>query len=159
MQTIPPKLFETLKKLSKKSSNYDIGLTNIELVNHKDISAYQAGYSTDAITKLKIKEWSSNWIVIGSANSDPLIFDTQEENIKFDWHGKGSWQPKVIFENYDQMLDCFEALCSVYTKNKPDFFDNDFNVKQKYNLLFKDIISRMLPAEHAKNLIAALEIR
>jgi hypothetical protein len=64
---------------------------------------YQSGYRYNTLTEEPDPEWRKDWLVIADRGGDPFIFSRSTEEILFDYHGEGNWDPVDVFPDVETM--------------------------------------------------------
>jgi hypothetical protein len=101
-----------------------IGLTTIYIFSEDKINENQIGYSVDSEDQSLVGEsngdWKKNWLVIGceSLCGDPLFIDIETENFPVftAMHGVGSWDGKLIADNFKSFIKSLEIAAKCNTK-------------------------------------------
>lgn len=93
--------------IEKKIFNY-----GLHLYGAKDLIEGQNGYSYNPVTKTKIEEWPSNFLVIGDDGADPYCIETgrsadQEVRVYTCEHGLGTWDFELFADSF---LDFLKGL-------------------------------------------------
>jgi hypothetical protein len=59
--------------------------------------------------------WNQNWVILCSANADPIIGDISQDGIPVlqAWHGAGIWSPEPLFDNVSDLIK------QIRTEQKP----------------------------------------
>jgi hypothetical protein len=156
---IPKELKNFLSQKILVSGQIDIGFELFEFPDVENLIEIQKGYRWHGITNEREKTWEGNWIVIGTSNADPLIYNTNNNIILFDRHGAGSWNPVFLFSNLEEMLNCFIKISDIVKKAGNSLRDNDFNIRSKYVQTIKNIILKVIGLEQGEKIIEILEIR
>jgi hypothetical protein len=60
---------------------------------------HQVGYRVNGRTGKRIEQWPNSWVVVADQGADPFIYDRESGNILHDYHGLGSWEPSLLFDN------------------------------------------------------------
>lgn len=63
---------------------------------------------SDAVAK---GQWQPHWVVLHTADGDPLIGDISKPEVPvlWDWHGSGRWSPQQLFPNLRMLMERIEV--------------------------------------------------
>jgi len=156
---IPKELERFLRQKIPSSGQIDFGFEIFEFPNIENLIEYQKGYRWHGITNEREKGWKENWIVFGSSNADPLIYNTDNKEVLFDRHGAGSWNPVFLFSNLEEMFNCFIKLSDIVKKAGNSLRDKDFNIRSKYVQIIKKTILNDVGLEQGNKIIEIFEIK
>jgi len=115
------KYIEKLKVIS--FNEITIGFTTIYVFSEDKINENQIGYSVNLEGQSLVGEadgdWKKNWLVIGyeSLCGDPLFTDIETENFPVFTaiHGVGSWDKKIIADNFVSFIKSLEIAAKCKT--------------------------------------------
>lgn len=92
-----------------------------------DLWQYQAGYRWNAVDGEPIVGWDDDWLIIADHGADPFIFSRKNEDVMFDHHGEGEWNPEPLFKSVAQMFVTLSAISELcwetwdrYEEYEPD---------------------------------------
>ena len=71
---------------------------------------FQAGYRFHPTSRQRFEDWSDDWLVIADQGADPFIFSRASEEIFYDWHGQGVWNPAPLCRDLATMISSFAIL-------------------------------------------------
>jgi len=79
-------------------------IEELNLYSSTELKDGQLGYAIDSHSNEMISNWNKNWLVIGSASSDPIIYDIETKKIYSSVHGVGEWNLILISNNFTEFL-------------------------------------------------------
>lgn len=105
--------------------NIPLTSNDLLLYDPKKLIDYQFGYRWHAISKERLDEWPSGWLVIGDIGADPLIAHTDKVGtpISGALHGIGEWIPRLIAPNLAAFLQSMAVLVDTF---------NNFPIDERY---------------------------
>ena len=156
---IPSELATFLNQEIPFSRQIDIGFELFEFPSVDQLVDFQIGYRWHGLTQERAVDWNGAWIVFGSSNADPLIFDSVNGEVLFARHGAGSWSPVVLFSDLDEMTKCFHRISDVVQAADQNLHDNDLNIRPEYVHDIKQAVIDSVGQEQAERIIEALEIK
>ncbi len=155
---IPKELENFLENNLSDLRQIDIGFEIFEFPENVKLIEFQEGYRINGVTKEREKLWHENWLVIGSSNADPLIYNADNGNVMFDRHGSGNWNPVTLFSNIDEMYKCLLALSKIVSEADEDLYDDDFNIQPKNIETMKGTILDVMGEKQGAKIIESFEI-
>lgn len=76
----------------------------LNLYNSTELKDGQLGYAIDSHSGETISNWNKNWLVIGIASFDPIIYDIETKKIYSSVHGVGEWNLILISNSFSEFL-------------------------------------------------------
>ncbi len=135
---------DKIKTFLKSAKDISFGYSDINFLNHKQISEEQVGYSFDTNGKSLVNgndgDWQEEWLVIASDGlGDPVMVDTNSPNLVVltASHGEGTWEPFIIADTLDNFIDIINML-TVVSKNRTspvELEKNPISAKERQRIL------------------------
>ena len=107
----------------------------------------QNGYRFHGLTNERIEDWKDEWLVIADQGADPLIYSINTENILFDYHGQGKWEPGELFSDLPTMVNSLLILGEIVVNTGEDFTDKNGYIKQSFIVSAKENLRHILKLE------------
>ncbi|MCU0676646.1 MAG: ribosomal protein L7/L12 [Myxococcota bacterium] len=102
----------------------------------KELWDRQAGYrwavSPRGARRVHEEEWNDDWLVVGGAGADPFIVSRSTGQVYFAMHGAGSWEPRELFDDLEQMAATLTTVGALCASAGHDFTDEDGFVRSRW---------------------------
>lgn len=123
-----------------------------------EIRARQKGYF--AQRGKQNNQWNPEWLVIGDAISDPIIFDRSVSpgRVLIARHGEGGWNPRILAPSLTAFKEALEVWCKLFVeKYEKDIYESDFAIREIFIEELRMELSSILPRESTEAFIESVE--